>query len=98
MNSAPAIQRTAWLYTRGTQSVAMAVDEHARGVSLIVRGPGAASATYHFKSAAMLDAFAHEMDRTLAADGYQLQAVAERRSGGDRRSAPPPGVPDRRRR
>jgi hypothetical protein len=76
----------------------MAVDEHARGVSLIVRGPGTASATYHFKNVTMLDAFAQEMDRAFAADGYQLQAVAERRSGGDRRSASRPGVTDRRRR
>ena len=98
MNSAPAIQRTAWLYTRGTESVAMAVEEHARGVSLIVRGPGTASATYHFQNSTMLDEFASQMDRSFTAEGFQLQAVAERRNRADREGVPPPGVIDRRRR
>ena len=76
----------------------MAVVENARGLLLIVRGPGTSSATYHFKNATMLDAFASEMDLTFAADGYQLQAVAERRTGSDRRAASRPGIVDRRRR
>ena len=97
MKIAPATLRTAWLYTRGGQSVTMAVDENPLGVSLIIRGPGPASTTYDFRDPAELDSFAQEMDRTFTGEGYQLQAVAERRSGTDRRQNRRTGTFDRRR-
>jgi hypothetical protein len=74
----------------------MSVEEYPRGVSLIVRGPGAAFETHDFARIRELYLFAEQLERTLAERGFQLQAVAERRRGRDR--GLPPGTPDRRRR
>lgn len=96
---AASVQRTAWLFTREHLSVTITVDDQCRDeLLLIVCGPGVATATYDFRSMDALIAFAEAEERRLLDSGFQLQAVAERRSGADRREARRPGNPDRRRR
>ena len=73
----------------------MTVSEDPTGIALVVLGPGAASATYRFTDMASLTTFAEGQEQKLLDEGFHLQAVAERRTG---RTAPAPGVPDRRRR
>ena len=94
---AAVVQRTAWLFTRGDVSVSMTVDTHADGAVLIVRGPGTAHASYDFIDLAQLAEFADAEEQRLHNEGFHLQAVAERRSGRDRRDASRPDQPDRRR-
>jgi hypothetical protein len=87
------------LFTRGHESVAITIDDHRRDeVLLIVRGPGVATATYDFADLAALMEFADAEERRLLDAGFQLQAVAERRNGADRREARRPASPERRRR
>ena len=75
----------------------MTVDDQCRDeLLLIVCGPGVATATYDFRSMTALMTFAEAEERRLLDSGFQLQAVAERRSGADRREARRPGR-DRRR-
>jgi hypothetical protein len=76
----------------------MTVNDDPSALSLVVLGPGAASATYPFTSMAALRTFAEAQEQKLLAEGFHLQAVAERRANRDRRGVPPPGIPDRRRR
>ena len=90
-------QPTGWLFTRGDASVRMTVDEQALGVVLIVRGPGTASAAYDFPDLHALMEFAALQEQQLQQEGFQLQAIAERRAG-DRRREPREGLADRRRR
>ncbi len=91
----PALHRTAWLFIRGDSSVTMSVSEDDAGMALVVLGPGAATATYRFTHKNALTAFAQAQEQKLLDEGFQLQAVAERRSG---RGGPRPGGPERRRR
>ena len=91
------MQPTGWLFTRGNESVRMIVEDQPPGAALVVRGPGTASATYQFPTLDALMEFARLQEQQLQRDGFQLQAIAERRVG-DRRSEPRPDVPDRRRR
>ena len=88
--------RTAWLFTRGDASITMTVNQDGSGLTLAVLGPGAASATYRFTKMAALIAFADAQEQKFLAEGFHLQAVAERRSarGKERR---PAGMPERRR-
>jgi hypothetical protein len=94
------VHRTAWLYTRGDASVSMTVDDEsgADAVVLVVSGPGAAIATYNFPDQTALMQFAEEQEQRLRGEGFNLQAIAERRAGGDRRQAPRPDGVERRRR
>lgn len=85
---------TAWLFTRGDSSVHMEVIERSRGLHLTVRGPGLAVASYDFADREAFLAFTREQELQLLAAGFQLQAVAERRSGGGSHSG---GVERRRR-
>lgn len=55
---------------------------------LTVSGPGHAMASYDFPDRESLLAFARNQERELGEQGFQLQAVAERRSG-DRGSKRP---------
>ena len=78
---------TAWLFTQGESSVHMEVTERSRSFHLAVRGPGAAVAGYEFPDRDALLKFAEEKERELVNGGFQLQAVAERRSGDNRLGA-----------
>lgn len=91
------MQRTAWLFTRGVESIHMSVDEQAAGgAALVIRGPGPAVATYDFADAGELTVFAQAQEQRLQGEGFQLQAIAERRGGHERRQTPRLGVLDRR--
>lgn len=94
----PALHPTAWLYTRHDASVTLTLDDSAGSVSLMVRGPGDARSTHTFSSTTDLMMFVHAQEERLREAGFQLQAVAERRSGRERRGAPRDGVSDRRQR
>jgi hypothetical protein len=73
----------------------MEVTERRGRLHLTVRGPGLAVADYDFGDSEELLAFANERERELVESGFQLQAIAERRSL-DRRGRG--GAPERRRR
>jgi hypothetical protein len=90
-------RRSAWLFTRGEASVTMTVSEEDGGLALVVRGPEAAGHTYRFNDMTALLTFASAHEQRLLEAGFQLQAVAERRTGTDRRQQRRPGEPDRRR-
>ena len=85
------MQRTAWLYTRNDESVRMELVTTAAGVRLTIDGPGAARAAHDFPPGTSVDAFRQDYENKLIADGFKLQAVAERRGtprgrpDGDRR-------------
>lgn len=99
MTSAHAdVQPTGWLFTRGNASVRMTVEEGAAGLVLVVRGPGTAAASYDFPHRSALMEFASLQEQQLRQEGFQLQAIAERRSGSDRSGQPRPDFPERRRR
>ncbi len=92
------VQPTGWLFTRGNASVRMTVEDGAAGLVLVVRGPGTASSSYEFPDRVALMEFASLQDQQLRQEGFQLQAIAERRSGGDRPGEPRPDFSERRRR
>lgn len=80
---------SALLFTQGESSVHMEVTERRDGgLHLAVRGPGLAVAEYEFPDLDALLAFTRQEEMRLTAEGFQLQAVAERRSG----AKPPPGT------
>jgi hypothetical protein len=83
--------QTAWLFTRGSQSVRIVRVTRANGpVRLLVNGPGTAVTMYDADDALEGVRYQLHIERGLVAEGYQLAsfASAERRSGGDRRGAP----------
>ena len=67
------------LFTKGAASVHVEVVERGAGFHLAVRGPGLAVAEYEFADADAVIAFTSEEQARLAAEGFQLQAIAERR-------------------
>jgi hypothetical protein len=75
----------------------MEVTERRNGLHLTVRGPGVAVASYDFQDRDRLLAFTREQELELMSAGFQLQAVAERRSGIDRRGSSRASSSDRRR-
>ena len=79
------MQTTAWLFTRDQESVRLELSHSSGGVQLTVDGPGAATATYDFPVGTSVDAFRQDYEQKLLADGFKLQAVAERRADADSR-------------
>lgn len=82
--------QTAWLFTRGSQSVRIIRIAQPKGsVRLLVNGPGAESLAQDMDDALECARHQSEIERRLVAQGYQLAsfASAERRAGGDRRGA-----------
>jgi hypothetical protein len=97
---------SAWLFTRGSQSVRLVRYEQSGGhVRLLVYGPADTESSYEFGDIAECMKRQTDIEQTLLAEGYQLAArAAERRGtrrvwfGPDRRrssaldvSAPNPG-------
>jgi hypothetical protein len=74
------MQRTAWLYTKEQESVRLTLGSTSAGVQLTIEGPGPARSTYEFPAGTAVDGFRQEYEQRLIADGFKLQAVAERRS------------------
>jgi hypothetical protein len=87
------MERTAWLFTRGPESVRVEVRATSEGVQLIIDGPGAITATHHFPVGTSIESFREDYEQKLRAEGFRLQVVAERRSD----DVQPPDGAERRR-
>ena len=91
------MERTAWLYTKGGESVRLEVRSHAEGVQFIVDGPGAVLNTFDLPPGTTVASLREEYEKNLLEDGYRLQVVSERRVEGERRKdAAPRKTGDRR--
>jgi hypothetical protein len=91
--------QTAWLFTRGSQSVRIVRITRPNGAQqLLVSGPGSESSVHEAEDPIFCVRFQADLERRLVAEGYQLASFmsAERRSGLDRRGTPRGGA-DRRR-
>src|SRR5688500_20233423 len=80
--------QTAWLFTRGTQSVRIVRITRPNGAQqLLVSGPGAESSIHEAEDPIFCVGYQADLERRLVSDGYQLASImsAERRSGVDRR-------------
>lgn len=89
--------QTAWLFTRGSQSVRLIRVAQSNGaVRLLVNGPGSESRGQDMDDALECARHQSELERRLVTQGYQLAhfTSAERRAGSDRRFVP--RGPDRR--
>ena len=72
--------QTAWLFTRGRDSVRLEVRHSAEGVELLVSGPGVKRETYNFPDTLALLVHQAEMERRLVGLGFCLEEfVTERR-------------------
>jgi hypothetical protein len=91
------LARTAWLFTRDQDSIYIQLERPGDGWRLVLHGPGEAWKAYDFSDTEALITFHESFERDLVAAGFHLQAVAERRSGDDRRSSPRTAARDRRR-
>lgn len=77
---------TAWLFTRGRQSVRIERREGADGrTELLVLGPGAEHAAHRFATVPECMQRQSEIERTLMAEGYTLRHASDRRRVVDRR-------------
>lgn len=82
--------QTAWLFTRGSESVRMIrVSRPSGPVRLLVHGPGREALVHEVGDAIDCARHQSELERRLVAQGYQLTRLvsAERRDNGDRRGA-----------
>jgi len=79
------VQRTASLYVKSDQAVRLEVQEGPGLLRLVVFGPGDAYRTFDFPDDTSLMEYQSMYERGLLDSGFQLQAIAERRSGADRR-------------
>jgi DNA-binding response OmpR family regulator len=92
--------QTAWLFSRGDQSVRIVrVVEKGRPFRLLVYGPGRSEAIFEDDDVIGITGRQAAIERTLIAEGYQQVQLflAERRSGDDRRGTPRGWPPERRR-
>ena len=90
--------QTAWLFTRGSQSVRIIRITRPDGAQqLLVSGPGSESSVHDAEDPIFCVRYQAELERRLVSEGYQLAnfVSAERRSGIDRRGISRSG--DRRR-
>ena len=88
---------TAWLFTRGSESVRIVRVGQANGTQrLLVHGPGTETAVHTMDDAMDCVRYQSELERRLVMKGFRLERFAsgDRRRGSDRRSAP--RGPDRR--
>jgi hypothetical protein len=80
MSTSPALHQFAWLFTRGEESVRLQIHEQGDGFRLAVNGPGTGQASHDFDTMSSLMIFVTNYQEQLRADGFKLQASAERRS------------------
>ena len=83
--------QTAWLFTRGSQSVRIIRITRPDGAQqLLVSGPGSESSVREAEDPIFCVRYQAELERQLVSEGYQLAnfVSAERRSGVDRRGTP----------
>jgi hypothetical protein len=72
--------QTAWLFTRGRESVRLEVRHSADSVELVVCGPGVKCETYSFADTLALLVQQAEIERRLVGLGFYLeQFITERR-------------------
>ena len=72
--------RDVWLFTRGRDSVRVEVMALARGVRLVVKGPGSKRESYDFDDMRELARQQETVEEQLAARGFALERfVTERR-------------------
>ncbi len=82
------LRQTAWLFTRGDESVHIEVRAREGGLRLIIAGPGRKMSTRDFPDVAAVEQFREELGTELTQSGFRLMAVTERRgsvSGEDSR-------------
>lgn len=73
---------SAWLFTRGSQSVRLVRNEQSGGrVHLLVYGPAETESSYEFGDIAECMKRQTDIEQTLLAEGYQLAARAAERRG-----------------
>ncbi len=82
------VQRTALLYTKDEQAVRLEVHEGPGALRLLVFGPGSEHRAFDFPDRKALTEYQGTYERGLLDSGFQLQAIAERRAGADRRTKP----------
>jgi hypothetical protein len=76
----PHSPQTAWLFTRGRESVRLEVRHTAEGVQLMVCGPGPNRETYDFPDTLAMLVHQAELERRLVGLGYFLEEyMTERR-------------------
>ena len=80
------VQRTALLYTKDDQAVRLEVHQSSGVLRLIVFGPGNAHRAFDFPDGRSLTEYQVTFERGLVDNGFQLQAIAERRGGTERRA------------
>ena len=86
--------QTAWLFTRGSESVRIVRAARPDGLVLIVRGPGGASETHEFTDVLACVKYQSDLEQRLVSQGYELERfTSDRRSSG----LPSPAGRDRRR-
>jgi len=95
MKTSPALHQFAWLFTRDDESVRLQIHEDGDAFRLFVNGPGTAQTSHDFETMTSLMIFVTNFQEQLRANNYKLQASAERRSAGERRTRS--GGPERRR-
>ena len=76
-----AVEQFAYLYTRDDESVHITVHRHFDGSRVSINGPLLAQVMHQFPTLESAEAFVSQFREQLAADGFRLQASAERRSG-----------------
>ena len=75
------IQRNAWLFTRGSDSIRLLREERPDGCLLAVCGPGTEVLTYAFTNVTECMKRQAEIEQNILAEGYQFgQRSSERRS------------------
>jgi hypothetical protein len=82
---------TAWLFTRGSESVRIIrVGTATGGQYLLVNGPGSETAAHQTEDVMECVRQQSELERRLVGKGYRLErfTTADRRTGTDRRVAP----------
>ena len=82
-------KHTAWLFTRGSESVCLEVGESAGGYRLSVRGPGRGRATHEFDSGEAALSAAREYRIALVRGGFVLHRDSDRRESATLRTSRP---------
>jgi hypothetical protein len=85
------IQRGAWLFTRGSDSVRLVREENSKGCHLLLYGPGTDVVTHGFADVTECIKRQAEIEHNLLAEGYQFTHPTS-----DRRSERTERVPDHR--
>jgi hypothetical protein len=90
------IVETAWLFTRGTESVRIVRAAARDGmIHLLVQGPGTDADTRVFNDVLACMNYQADFERRLVTEGFSLEKfTSDRRTGAPRR---PVGAPERRR-